>query len=102
MNKTDLVREWFEIASVDLQVAAHLYETTHSKPLEIICYHCQQAVEKVLKGFLTNEEIEPPYIHDLEKLRLLCTEHDSSFETIQRACLKLSGYSASTRYPNNP
>jgi HEPN domain-containing protein len=67
MNKVDLVREWFEFASNDLKVAAHLFESMHKKPLEIICYHCQQAVEKVMKGYLIYNDVEPPYVHDLTK-----------------------------------
>ena len=102
MSVTDLVKEWFEIALSDLQVATFLFDKMHPKPLEIVCYHCQQAVEKVLKGFLTDQGIEPPYIHDPEELRLMCVEYDCSFETIQKACLKLRGYAASTRYPNRP
>ena len=104
MSKTDLVKEWFDIASEDIQVAAHLFKTMHPKPLEIICYHCQQAVEKVLKGFLTDKGIEPPYIHDLEQLRLKCVEYDNSFSDaiIQKVCKKLSEYTVSARYPDRP
>jgi len=102
MNKADLVREWFEIALDDFEVASHLFKTMHKKPLEIICYHCQQAVEKALKGFLTNNDIEPPHLHDLENLRLMCMEHDRSFEGIQKACVKLKEYASTTRYPDRP
>ena len=102
MNKSDLVSEWLEIASNDLTVAHHLFDTMHPKPLEIICYHCQQAVEKSLKGYLIDRDVEPPYIHDLEKLHLMCLGHDASFDTIEKACLRLNNYSASTRYPNRP
>jgi len=100
MNKADLVREWFEIASVDLRAAAHLYETMHPKPFEIICYHCQQAVEKVLKGFLTDCDIEPPRIHDLEQLCKMCVRHDTSFEAFMEQCRDLTEYAASARYPS--
>ena len=103
MSGIDLiVKEWFEIAADELRVAANSFDTMYPKPLEIICYHCQQSVEKVLKGFLTDKGIEPPYIHDLEQLRLMCVEYDSSFESIQEACQKLNIYSASTRYPKRP
>ena len=102
MSGTDLVREWFEIASVDFQAATHLHKTMHPKPLEIICYLCQQSVEKSLKGFLTSNDVEPPYIHDLDKLRLMCMEYDPSFEKLQDACMKLKDYAATTRYPDCP
>jgi len=100
MNKVDLVREWFEYAADDLRVAAHLFETMHRKPIEIVCYHCQQAVEKILKGYLIDHDVEPPYIHDLEKLRLMCMEYDSSFEILLEPCRKLTDYVTAGRYPS--
>ncbi|MDR1205212.1 MAG: HEPN domain-containing protein [Peptococcaceae bacterium] len=100
MNKTDLAREWFEIAETDLHTAAYLFENMHPRPLEIICYHCQQSVEKALKGFLINNETEPPKIHDLEKLCQMCAKFNLSFETIRETCRKLTDYAASTRYPS--
>ena len=102
MSEMEIVREWFEIAQTDLKATDHLYNTMHPRPLEIICYHCQQAAEKSLKGFITSRMIEPPFTHDLEKLRLICVEHNVLFDTIQLSCLQLTGYSATTRYPNSP
>lgn len=46
---TKEVREWYEMAAADLGVAKHLDATYYPKPLEIICYHCQQAAEKAIK-----------------------------------------------------
>ena len=43
---TKEVREWYEMEAADLGVAKHLDATYCPKPLEIICYHCQQAAEK--------------------------------------------------------
>ncbi|MBN2050303.1 MAG: HEPN domain-containing protein [Spirochaetales bacterium] len=37
-------------------------------PLEIICFHCQQAAEKALKAYLAYNEIRPPKTHDLDEL----------------------------------
>ena len=102
MNKADLVKEWFEIASTEHKAATHLFETMQKKPLEIICYLCQQSTEKSLKGFLANHDIEPPYTHDLESLRLMCIEKEGSFEVIQEACIRLREYASTTRYPDRP
>lgn len=101
MNRAELVKEWFEIALVDLRTARHLFETMCPQPLEIVCYHCQQAVEKVLKAFLVDREIEPPRIHDLERLCLMCVEHDQSFVPIQESCRELTAYAVSARYPSH-
>jgi HEPN domain-containing protein len=96
----DLVKEWFEYALNDYRVAAYMFDTMHKKPLEIICYHCQQSVEKALKSYLINHDVEPPYIHDLDKLRLMCAEYDSSFETLIEPCKKLTSYITAGRYPS--
>ncbi len=39
-------KEWYDLAVMDLKIARYLEETYRPKPLEIICYHCQQAAEK--------------------------------------------------------
>ncbi|NUO84265.1 HEPN domain-containing protein, partial [candidate division KSB1 bacterium] len=50
MNHKDVAQEWFKIAESDLASAIFL-QNLHPLPVEIICYHCQQAAEKYLKGF---------------------------------------------------
>ena len=47
-NNNELVKDWYEFAVMDFNAAKHLWNIMHPKPLEIICYHCQQAVEKIL------------------------------------------------------
>ena len=100
MNKEALVKKWFRFAFDDLRIAQNSFDTMWPKPLELICYHCQQCVEKALKGFLADRiETEPAKTHDLEKLCEICAEIDSSFdEKIQEMCLQLTPY-AVARYP---
>ena len=43
---------WLSFAKTDLGVANYLNENYHPKPLEIICYHCQQAAEKAIKALI--------------------------------------------------
>ena len=42
---TGLSSEWLEFAKMDLGAAEYLL-TMHPLPVEIICYHCEQAAEK--------------------------------------------------------
>ena len=42
-------KQWLDMADMDLGVAKYLMENYYPKPLEIICYHCQQAAEKAIK-----------------------------------------------------
>lgn len=64
---TQETREWYNMAAMDLGVARHLDVTYHPKPLEIICYHCQQAAEKAIKALIVYYGAEGgmPKLHDL-------------------------------------
>jgi len=39
----DTIKEWLRFVEMDRSAAYHLFTTMHPKPLEIICFHCQQA-----------------------------------------------------------
>ena len=99
-NNNDLIKEWYRFSMVDLATARHLYDTMHPKPLEIIVYHCQQSAEKMLKGFLVANSIEPPKIHDLIKLRIMCSEINANFEELKKICRFLNPFGSQPRYPN--
>jgi HEPN domain-containing protein len=68
-------------------------------PLEIICFHCQQAVEKYLKGFLVFHGEEPPYIHDLDKLCKQCKSIEPLFAEVVDICSRITQYGVQPRYP---
>jgi HEPN domain-containing protein len=95
----ELVKEWFDFASNDLLAARSLFEDIHPKQLAISCFHCQQAAEKALKGFLVSKEVIPPKIHDLKILCKLCIEKDPSFDEISDMSSKLTIYGVASRYP---
>ena len=48
------VKQWLDYAAQDLGVARHLFENYHPKPLEIVCYHCQQSAEKAIKAVIVS------------------------------------------------
>jgi len=50
-NNDDLVKEWYRFAMMDLNTANYLCGM-YPKPIEIICYNCQQSAEKMLKDQL--------------------------------------------------
>jgi HEPN domain-containing protein len=95
------IYEWFHFGDTDLKVAQHLASTLYPPPLEVICYHCQQAVEKYLKGYLVFCGAEaPPKIHNLMALCTSCSEHDNRFDTIVGKCNVLNAYAVQPRYPD--
>jgi len=69
----ELVAEWLKFAGDDLDTALLLKEM-RPQHHEIICYHCEQAVEKYLKAFLVSKDLMPPKTHDLANLCSLCSD----------------------------
>lgn len=92
--------EWLEFACMDLGAAEYLL-TMYPLPIEIICYHCEQAAEKFLKATLVQFDKEPPKTHDLIQLCKLCCEIDAEFAQIADACIELTPYGVQVRYPSN-
>jgi len=94
-------RRWIEFADRDLALAEHTAKTMWPIPHEIVCYHCQQFVEKYLKAFLVSKGQEPPHIHDLAKLAALCESENPDFSQIKQQCIILAEYGVQPRYPGN-
>ena len=91
------VKEWFMIADQDFDSAIFL-TNMYPKPLEIICYHCAQATEKYLKGFLEYNDIIPEKTHDLIKLINKCISIDESFKQLIIKCKHIDRFTNQIRY----
>lgn len=100
MSNNDVVQEWLQIAYDDYDAARYLFENKRPKPLEIVCYHCQQSAEKSLKGYLCSKEIEVPKTHEVGLLCHRCAEFDNGFAAFFKDSAILEGYATNTRYPN--
>lgn len=98
MDNADITREWFKIAELDF-ASAEFLQKMHPVPIEIICYHCQQAAEKYLKGFLALNGEEIKKTHDLIQLNKMCQNHDKNFKELEEGCLMLTDYGVNIRYP---
>ncbi|SJZ82707.1 HEPN domain-containing protein [Selenihalanaerobacter shriftii] len=98
MNSNDMMQEWFTIAEKDLKSAQFL-KGMHPTPLEIICYHCQQSVEKYLKGYMALQNEKIVRTHDLLVLNKKCRKYNSDFSEIEDECLRLTDYGVNVRYP---
>ena len=100
MGSQSLSREWLDFAHMDLSSAEFLLGM-HPLPVEIICYHCEQAAEKFLKAVLIYYGEEAPKTHDLVQLCKLCVQLDQSWEQMIDACVELSPYGVQVRYPSD-
>ena len=100
MPDKDLLLDWIRHATNDLIVARHSFDDLYPKQTEIAVYLCQQCAEKALKAFLVFNDIDPPKIHNLNKLCELCKNIDSGFSQIEIICARLNPFSSASRYPN--
>ena len=101
MQHREAVQQWIELADKDLALAEHVAKTMYPVPYEIVCFHCQQFVEKYLKGLLVAKGQEPPHIHDLVKLTILYEAEDPVFGQIKQKCSILTQYGVQPRYPGS-
>ena len=96
------VKQWIEMAELDYGVAKHLYETYYPKPLEIICYHCQQAAEKALKAVIIASGAQGgmPKSHDLSFLLNQIKNQVAVEERFYDYADELTPYGVAVRYPS--
>jgi len=68
-------------ADRDLRAAEVLLERSDADFFcAIICFHCQQSIEKYLKAFLTCYDCHVSKTHDLQYLAILCSDFDHHFK----------------------
>jgi HEPN domain-containing protein len=97
----ELAREWFEKAEHDL-LTADIMLAAATVPTDIVCFHCQQAAEKYLKGFLTWHALAFAKTHDVGDLVVLCASVDPRLNSLQQLGNTLTDYAVDTRYPGMP
>ena len=68
---------------------------------EDLCFDCEQAAEKALKGLLILKEIVPPQTHSLALLVEAVEKHSADVPDEVKAAISLTHYAVSTRYPGS-
>ena len=100
METDSIVKEWVDFAKMDWMTARHLYESFFPRPREIICFHCQQSIEKMLKGLLIFLGQPLQKTHDLTMLINFLPDDFTMPHDYQKICAKLTVYATATRYPS--
>ena len=94
-----LIDEWLRFANMDLDLAKHSFATMHPAPLEIICYHCQQAAEKFLKSVFIYFNITVIKTHNLPLLVTTLLDYIDVPSEIDDYAENLTQFSTKSRYP---
>lgn len=88
---------WVKIAIEEFQSAKYLLEKSLFR---MVCYHSQQAVEKVLKAILVDHEVEVPFTHNLLDLNNAVKNFRYETPVSDQECVFLNSVYRS-RYPSD-
>lgn len=103
MASSIIVKSWFKKANGDLKTVRFLTSNPDDDVLEACAFHCQQSIEKSLKGFLTAKKVRFAKIHDLRELAQAAIEVDPKLDFIKqnsKLLAKITDYAVSYRYPD--
>ena len=94
----ELVKAWFIKAQHDLGTA-HKLSKGPDPFLDTAIYHCQQAAEKSIKGFLVYHNQRFEKTHDLRPMIDMAAKIDTEFSELMDAAELLTPYATEFRYP---
>ena len=93
------IQRWIRFAQSDYDTAYKMSILHNPVPLEIVCYHCQQSVEKILKAYALAHSEPLVKTHDLKSVLKQCMGYDDEFAGFADFCDALTVYAIASRYP---
>ncbi|MFH0965457.1 MAG: HEPN domain-containing protein [Planctomycetota bacterium] len=93
-----VVREWIEKAENDLKNGVHTLKLGPRGPMDTVCFHAQQCLEKYLKALLASEGIDFPKTHDVGEILTLASGR-VGLEISVSDQRRFTAYATVTRYP---
>ena len=94
-----LVKEWSRKAEADLQTAKRESRVRKRPNFDAVCFHSQQAVEKVFKAKLASLSRDIPRTHDLTQLLDELLDAEPPWDALRPAPDELVAYAVEFRYP---
>ncbi|MFH0980604.1 MAG: HEPN domain-containing protein [Planctomycetota bacterium] len=95
-SKEQQIRDWFAKVASDLKIAGT--ESRSAQPAtDAVCFHYQQAAEKLLNTWLLWKDHPPVRTHNIEVLLAACEKWDREFAAL-RPAEALTPYAVELRY----
>jgi HEPN domain-containing protein len=98
-EEMEIARQWLAKARNDLLNADNNLASKEI-PFDTVCFHCQQAAEKLLKAYLTANGHVPPLTHDLLLVLEKVLPLNKKAEKLRDALAILMPYAVEIRYPD--
>ena len=99
-TKEELVKSWLIKAKRDL-LSAHELATAETSLLDTAAYHCQQAAEKAIKGFLIFHDVRFGKSHDIVLLVTQASDINPAFTNLLDTARLLTPLAVEYRYPGD-
>jgi len=99
-EEVEIARQWVAKASNDLLNADNNL-CSEKIPYDTVCFHCQQAAEKLLKAYLACIGQSPPVTHDLLLLLEGVLPSSPEAEELRDFLALLIPYAVEIRYPDD-
>ena len=96
----ELARQWVAKAENDLLNADNNLAASEV-PYDTVCFHCQQAAEKLLKAYLVGNGQPAPHTHDLFLILESVLPLDAAAEQLRDVLAILMPYAIEIRYPDD-
>lgn len=98
--KHQFVTAWLSRAAQDLG-AAHILAHASEPYLSVAIYHCQQAAEKAVKGFLVFHDQRIQKTHDIKRWVDTALPFEKEFAAWTTAAEQLTPYATKFRYADD-
>ena len=95
-SNLDHARNLVWLAETDFEAARIGLE--HDSPLNTVCFHLQQATEKLLKTLITCQNLEYPVTHNLLALLDILRDHFPGLEKFRETLPGFTRYAVEMRY----
>lgn len=92
-------KQWLAKARNDLLNADNNLKS-EKIPFDTVCFHCQQAAEKILKAYLSGRGKDYPVSHDLLLILERILPLAPGAESLRDALASLTPYAVEIRYPD--
>jgi len=90
-----VIGEWISSAQEDLDMISLASQVPLLAPTY---YHCEQAIEKILKAYIIAKETKLIKTHALDELLKICENQSPDFSKFKKECDEITTYST-VRYP---
>jgi HEPN domain-containing protein len=96
---TPATRPWVRKAEGDFRVAQREMLVVKGASYDVVCFHCQQCIEKYLKARLTEAACPFPKIHDLARLMVLVIAIEPEWARYSKKFAAPTDFAVDARYP---